>query len=103
MDTATSPTVRTGPFRAREEDTGHVSIRLRVGDPELLESLCDFLELRECRTEHLGEGILEVELPHQLNREAANLELVLYLRVWQSLHGGVWVDVFEQEGQSESA
>jgi hypothetical protein len=87
--------VSVSPFGLREEETGRVSIRLRVGDPELRESLRDFLELRECRTEHLGEGILEAELPHELNREAANLELHLYVRVWQSLHGGVWVEVVD--------
>jgi hypothetical protein len=65
---------------------GRTAIRLRVGDPDLVESLSEFLRKRECAVEHLGAETLAVGLPHDLHAEQAHLELDLYLRVWQSLH-----------------
>jgi hypothetical protein len=62
-------------------------VRLRLSDPELSESLRDFLERRECAVVQVDAETLEVEFPHELHAEQASLELDLYLRVWQSLHG----------------
>jgi hypothetical protein len=63
-----------------------MGVRLRLSDPELAESLCDFLERRECVVVQLDADTLEVGLPHERHAEQARLELDLYLRVWQSLH-----------------
>jgi hypothetical protein len=49
--------------------------------------LREFLERRECAVVQVESDMLEVELPHELHTEQARLELDLYLRVWQSLHG----------------
>jgi hypothetical protein len=63
-----------------------MGVRLRLSDPELAESLRDFLERRECAVVQVDADVLEVGLPHELHAEQARLELDLYLRVWQSLH-----------------
>ena len=69
-----------------------MGVRLRLHDPELAESLCDFLERRECVVVQLQTDMLEVALPHERDTEQARLELDLYLRVWQSLHDWAWVE-----------
>ena len=69
-----------------------MSVRLRLADPALVADLLDFLERRGCAGEREGEDTIEVELPHDLNDEQGRLELDLYLRVWQSLHGWTRVD-----------
>jgi hypothetical protein len=63
-----------------------VGVLLRLSDPELSDSLRDFLERRECAVVQINADTLEVELPHELHGQQARLELDLYLRVWQSLH-----------------
>jgi hypothetical protein len=63
-----------------------LGVRLRLGDPELAESLRTFLERRECAVVQIDADTLEVELPHEPHPQQAKLELDLYLRVWQSLH-----------------
>jgi uncharacterized secreted protein with C-terminal beta-propeller domain len=63
-----------------------LGVRLRLSDPELIDSLCEFLERRECAVVQIDVETLEVELPHELHTQQAQLELDLYLRVWQSLH-----------------
>jgi IS5 family transposase len=63
-----------------------MGVRLRLSDPELADSLRDFLERRECAVVQLEADILDVSLPHELHAAQARLELDLYLRVWQSLH-----------------
>jgi hypothetical protein len=69
-----------------------VKVRLELREPSLAEDLADFLRRRECATDHVA-AVLEVELPHELNDEAARLELDLLLRVWEALHDGAGVDV----------
>jgi IS5 family transposase len=63
-----------------------MGVRLRLSDPELADSLGDFLQRRECAVVQLEADILDVSLPHELHAAQARLELDLYLRVWQSLH-----------------
>jgi IS5 family transposase len=63
-----------------------MGVRLRLSDPELADSLRDFLERRECAVVQLEADILDVSLPHELHAAQARLELDLYLRVWQSPH-----------------
>jgi hypothetical protein len=72
-----------------------VAVRLRLQDPELAESLRDFLERRECVVVQLQADTLEVELPHEPDTERERLELDLYLRVWQSIHDWAWVEYVE--------
>jgi hypothetical protein len=69
-----------------------VVVRLRLQDPELAESLRDFLERRECAVVQLEPDMLEVALPHERDAEQERLELDLYLRVWQSIHDWAWVE-----------
>jgi hypothetical protein len=64
-----------------------VGVLLGLSDPELADSLRDFLERRECAVVQINADTLQVELPHELPGRQARLELDLYLRVWQSLHG----------------
>ena len=61
-------------------------MRLWLSDPELADTLRDFLERRECAVIEIDAETLDVELPHEVHAEQARLELDLYLRVWQSLH-----------------
>ncbi len=72
-----------------------MSVRLRLDDPALIANLLDFLGRRGCAGEREGEDTIEVELPEDLSAEEARLELDLYLRVWQSLHGWTRVDVVD--------
>jgi hypothetical protein len=72
-----------------------MSVRLRLDDPALVADLLDFLERRGCAGERDGEDTIDVELPDDLDAEQGRLELDLYLRVWQSLHGWTRVDVVD--------
>jgi hypothetical protein len=72
-----------------------MGVRLRLSDPELVESLRSFLERRECSVVQTGAATLGVGLPHELHAEQARLELDLYIRVWESLHPGVSIEYAE--------
>jgi hypothetical protein len=72
-----------------------MGVRLRLGDPDLVESLSDFLRRRECAVEQTDKETIEIALPQELHDEQARMELDLYLRVWQSLHGWTRVDVLD--------
>ena len=72
-----------------------MSVRLRLDDPALVSNLLDFLERRGCAGKRAGDDTIAVELPEDLDAEQARLELDLYLRVWQSLHGWIRVDVVD--------
>ena len=73
-----------------------MGVRLRLSDPELVQSLREFLERRECAIVRIDDEVVEVELPHELHEEQARLELDLYLRVWQSLHRWAPVEYVEE-------
>ena len=72
-----------------------MGVRLRLRDPDLVESLSDFLRRRECAVEQIDEETIEIVLAHELPDEQARMELDLYLRVWQSLHGWARVDIVD--------
>jgi hypothetical protein len=73
-----------------------MGVRLRLGDPDLVENLSGFLQRRECTVEQVDADTLKVSLPHELHAEQARLELDLYVRVWQSLHGWVRVEYVDK-------
>jgi hypothetical protein len=58
-------------------------VEARVSDPVLLPDLEAHLRRMGCATEVLGDDRLEVSIPEASLREAAELELDLYLRLWE--------------------
>ena len=68
-----------------------MTIRLRPSDPETCTDLAFFLRRHDCPVDEVGDGTVLVELPHLLHREQAQMELALYVRLWQVLHGDVTV------------
>ena len=70
---------------------------MRLSDPELAGSLRTFLERRDCAVVRVDAETLEVDLPAELHPREAELELDLYLRVWQSLHNWSAVSCVESD------
>ena len=68
---------------------------MRLEETAFKDELLAFLRKRGCPGEREGDETIAVDLPHELNLEQARLELDLYLRVWQSLHGWTRVDVVD--------
>lgn len=64
-----------------------MTIRLRLSEPGVADDLAFFLCRHECRAEAAEDGTVLVELAHALHQEQARMELALYVRVWQALHG----------------
>jgi hypothetical protein len=74
-----------------------VTIRLRPSEPEVRNDLAFFLCRHGCCAEVVGDGTVIVELPHVLHQEQARMELGLYIRLWQALHGvSVRVDLVDE-------
>jgi hypothetical protein len=63
-------------------------MKIRLSDPALVDDLLAFLRARQCVAEQASEDTLDVELPEAMRRDAAALELDLYLRVWEASHPG---------------
>jgi len=61
-------------------------ITLRLTAPAERDALKAYLEKRECRVEEVADDMLRVDLPHELHDEQAQMEMDVYLRVWESLH-----------------
>jgi hypothetical protein len=72
-----------------------MTIRLRLSEPGLADGLALFLSRQECRAETAEDGTVMVELAHALHQEQARLEVELYVRVWQALHG-IGVDFLDE-------
>jgi hypothetical protein len=72
-----------------------MTIRLRLSDPRFADGLAFFLCHHECRAEAAEDGTVTVELAHALHEEQARMELELYARVWQALHG-IGVDFLDE-------
>jgi hypothetical protein len=72
-----------------------MTIRLRLSEPGLADGLVLFLSRQECRAEAAEDGTVMVELAHALHQEQARLEVELYVRVWQALHG-IGVDFLDE-------
>jgi hypothetical protein len=58
-------------------------VEARVSDPALLPDLEAHLRRMGCVTETVGNDRLRVAIPESPRRDAAELELDLYLRVWE--------------------
>jgi hypothetical protein len=63
--------------------------------PSSADALALFLSRRECPAEAAEDGTVMVELAHALHEEQARMELELYVRVWQALHG-IGVDLLDE-------
>ena len=65
-----------------------------MSDPSLADSLLEFLAAKRCVVELVSETTLDVALPDARRKDAAILELELYLRVWEAIYVG---EVVERE------
>lgn len=72
----------------RMEDVRHLTVRLRLGDPALVDDLLFFFRRRDSRAELVEVSVVEVAILHVLDERQARMELDLYLRVWEALHPG---------------
>jgi hypothetical protein len=78
-----------------------MTIRLRPSEPGLEDDLALFLRRHECRAEVDENGRVIVELPHLIHQEQARMELELYIRLWQALHGiSVRIDLLDEASSS---
>jgi hypothetical protein len=59
---------------------------VRVGDASRVRELTEYLEARGCTVARLDDALLEVT-PEVERRDAAALELDLYLRLWEAVSG----------------
>jgi hypothetical protein len=83
-------------FSRTARESGLMTVRLRVSEPELASGLAFFLGRHECSATVSGGGVVDVDLPHLLHDEQARLELDLYVRLWEVLHG-VRVEAIDDE------
>jgi hypothetical protein len=63
------------------------ALLLRTKEPELAPALVFFLRRQGCAAELQRDGTISVELPHDLHERQAQMELELYIRLWEVLHG----------------
>jgi hypothetical protein len=63
------------------------ALHLRPRERELAPALAFFLRRQGCAAELRQDGTVLVELPHQLHEQQAEMELDLYVRLWEVLHG----------------
>jgi hypothetical protein len=72
-----------------------VTILLRPQEPGLSTALALFLSRQGCPATVVNAETVQVVLPHELHAGQARMEVDLYIRLWQALHG-VRVDVIER-------
>jgi hypothetical protein len=63
------------------------ALHLRTREPELAPALALFLRRQGCAAHVRPDGTVSVELPHDLHEKQAQMELELYVRLWEVLHG----------------
>ena len=63
------------------------TLYLRPMERDLVSVLALFLQRQGCRTELIAEDIVSVQLPHSIHEKQAELELQLYIRLWEVLYG----------------
>jgi hypothetical protein len=61
-------------------------LRVQLSDPALVDDLVDFLRASGCVAQPALGAIVSVSIPKSLREDAAELELDLYLRVWEATH-----------------
>lgn len=59
-------------------------MKVRVGDAARLRELVEYLEARDCSVVVVDDRTLEAT-PNVMRRDAAELELDLYLRLWEAV------------------
>jgi hypothetical protein len=64
-----------------------MTIQLRPSEPGVEGDLASFMRRHGCRAEAAEDGSVIVELPHDIHEQQARMELGLYVRLWQALHG----------------
>jgi hypothetical protein len=63
------------------------ALLLRTRKPELASALASFLRRHGCPADVGEDGTVSVGLPHGLHEKQAQMELELYIRLWELLHG----------------
>jgi hypothetical protein len=63
------------------------AFHLRPVERELAPALARYLRRQGCSTELMNDGAVIVTPPHDLHEDQAELELRLYIRLWEVLHG----------------
>jgi hypothetical protein len=63
-------------------------VKIRVSDPTLVEDLAEMLRNAQYLVTREGRHTLDVELRQPLPEDAAQLEIDVYLRVWEATHEG---------------
>jgi hypothetical protein len=64
-----------------------LTILLRPQEEGLSTALALFLTRQGCPAKVVGSETVQVELPHTVHAEQARMEVDLYVRLWQALHG----------------
>jgi hypothetical protein len=64
-----------------------MAVVLRPLEPRTTAELVFFLERHGCGVTAVTATLVLVELPHDLHEKQARMELELYLRLWEVLHG----------------
>jgi hypothetical protein len=75
------------PLHLRRVTRISTALHLRTREPELAPALAFFLRRQGCAAHLRPDGTVSVELPHQLHQKQAQMELELYVRLWEVLHG----------------
>ena len=79
-----------------------MALRLCPSEPDVGDDLALFLCRHGCFAEVTKDGTVIVELPHVLHQEQARMELGLYIRLWQALHGvSVRIDLLDLDLPSQ--
>ena len=96
------PIARNPPFLALRASDNSTTLRrvlgvgnplrhmhIHLSDPSLVDDLLAFLRTRQCVALTDPAGRITVSIPESPRKDAARLELDLYLQVWRVTHPGV--------------
>jgi hypothetical protein len=75
------------PLHVRRVTQMPTALHLRTREPELAPALAFFLRRQGCAADLRRDGTISVQLPHELHEKQAQMELELYVRLWEVLHG----------------
>jgi MOSC domain-containing protein YiiM len=71
-------------------------MRVRISDAHFLGDLKSYLEAAECRVRRVGNGTLDVTIPHAPSAEQAEREVAIYLKTWQAMNPGSYARVVDE-------